>query len=177
MLAGPAVQPQDGAFVLPDLSHTFRLYKKNALVKKEAIMRKAAAWLIVAILLLTLTGCKDSRVNKVTTPGSLATPTPYTPHVSTEAEDVSAEYADRLCAYAWMDTYDMNYYLLSSEGTYRHLRDAELSDLIGTGKWQLLKDAEGYMTLHMAPDGGSAFDLYELELYEQSIYARGMDDR
>ena len=139
-------------------------------------MRKAAAWLIVMTLLLTLAGCKSSRVSKVTTAGDLAVPAPYVPHVSAETEDVSAEYADRLCAYAWLNTYDMDYYLLSADGSYRHFQDAELEKQINTGSWKLLRDAEGYLTLHMAPSGAAAFDLYELELYEQSIYARGMDD-
>ena len=139
-------------------------------------MRKAAAWLIVMILLFTLTGCKSSRVSKVTTAGDLAVPTPYVPHVSAETEDVSAEYADRLCAYAWLNTYDMDYYLLSKDGSYRHLKDAELQEQINGGSWKLLRDAEGYLTLHMAPQGAAAFDLYEMELYEQSIYARGLDD-
>lgn len=138
-------------------------------------MRKPAAWLIVMILLLTLSGCKGSRVSKVTTPGDLVTPTPYLPHVSAEAEDVSAEYADRLCAYAWMDTYDMDYYLLSSDHSYRHLRDEELKEQIDAGTWKLLRDTEGYLTLHMAPEAGDAFDLLEMELYEQSIFAHGLD--
>ena len=139
-------------------------------------MRRAAAWLIVMILLIALPGCKSSRVSKVTTPGNLDTPTPYVPHVSTDTEDVSAAYTDRLCAYAWMNTYDMDYYLLSADGSYRHLKDAELTEQIGAGTWKLLRDAEGYLTLHMAPENGAAFDLYELELYEQSLYARGLDE-
>ena len=139
-------------------------------------MKKAAAWLLVTILLLTLSGCRGSRVNKVTTPGDLDMPTPYVPHVSTEKEDVSEEYTDQLCTYAWLDTYNMDYYLLSGDGSYRRMKDAELKEQIGGGTWKLLRDTEGYLTLHMEPDGGTAFDLYEMELYEQSIYARGMDD-
>ena len=38
------------------------------------------------------------------------------------------------------------------------------------------KDAEGYLTLHMEVDGGEPFDLYELELYDQSIFAHSLTE-
>lgn len=141
-------------------------------------MRKVTAWLMVLILALGLTACKRKPVGTGTaTPGNIATQSPkQTPHISTETEDVSGEYADRLCAYPWMDTYDMKYYRLSENGTFEHLADEELTEIVGTGTWKLLRDAEGYLTLHMEEAGGKTFDMYELELYEQSIYALGLDD-
>ena len=41
---------------------------------------------------------------------------------------------------------------------------------------QMQKDAEGYLTLHMEVDGGEPFDLYELELYDQSIFAHSLTE-
>ncbi|MBR2716224.1 MAG: hypothetical protein IKP17_00420 [Oscillospiraceae bacterium] len=138
-------------------------------------MKRAAVWLTVIVSVLCLAAC-TKRGSGVTTPGNFDTPTPYVPHMSADAADAGAEYAGQLCAYAWLDTYDMSYYLLAEDGSYRHFKDAALEESLGTGTWQLLKDSQGYMTLHMAPEGGKAFDLYDMELYDESIYARGLED-
>ncbi len=147
------------------------LLKQDAIVKKEVTMRRITAWLFALILILCLTACKKRGSSS---PGNLTPPTPYAPHVSTETVDVSEEYAERLCTYPWLDTYDMKYYSFSKDGTYQRFGDKELTEVIGSGKWKMLKDAENYLTLHMEVDGGEAFDLYELDLYEESIYAHSL---
>jgi hypothetical protein len=70
----------------------------------------------------------------------------------------------------------MKYYRFSDDGTYQHFDDKELTNVIDSGKWQMQKDAEGYLTLHMEVDGGEPFDLYELELYDQSIFAHSLTE-
>jgi len=133
------------------------------------------AWLLALMMIICLAACTDKDKDQAT-PGNISTPKPSTPHISTNTTDVSADYSDRLCSYPWLDTYDMYYYRFSPDGTYEHLGDKDLTEVIGNGKWTMLTDAEGYLTLHMEPDGGDAFDLYELELYEQSIYAHSLTE-
>ncbi len=137
-------------------------------------MKKIAIWLALAALVLCVGGC-NKRSGSPVTPGDLATQTPYVPPVGTDASDAGEEYRERLCTYAWLDTFDMTFFLLSEDGSYGHYRDKELTDAIDSGSWQILKDGEGHLTLHMAPADGDAFDLYELDLYEESIYARGLE--
>ncbi len=152
----------------------FRLLKQDAIVKKEVSMKRRTAWLFALILVLSLTACKGKGGRA--TPGNLITPTPYAPHVSADAADVSGEYAERLSSYPWMETYDMTYYCFTAEGAFQHFSDKELTKLINSGKWQMKKDADGYMLLHMDVDGGESFDLYDLELYDQSIFAHSLTE-
>jgi len=152
-----------------------RLFKDDLIVKKEYGMRRLTAWLLALMMLFCLAACTE-KDNGQATPGNISTPKPSAPHVSTETSDVSADYSDRLCSYPWLDTYDMCYYRFSPDGTYEHLEDKELTKVIGSGKWSMLSDAEGFLTLRMEPAEGEAFELYELELYEQSIYAHSLTE-
>ena len=153
-----------------------RILKQDAIVKKEVSMKRRTAWLFALILILSLTACKGK--TGTVTPGNLtaASPTPYSPHISEDADDVSAEYAQQLCSYPWMETYDMTFYRFSADGTYQHFDDKELTKAIDGGTWQMKKDASGYLLLHIEADGGESFDLYDLELYEQSIYAHSLTE-
>ena len=151
-----------------------RLLKQDAIVKKEVSMKRKTAWLFALILVLSLTACKGR--NGRATPGNLVTPTPYTPHISSETTDVSEEYAARLSSYPWMETYDMTYYCFSADGAFQHFGDKELTEIINSGTWQMKKDANGYMLLHMEVEGGESFDLYDLELYDQSIFAHSLTE-
>ncbi|MBR4702820.1 MAG: hypothetical protein IKO91_03155 [Oscillospiraceae bacterium] len=139
-------------------------------------MRRLIVWLVAPVLLLCLTACSD-RSNAVT-PGNISTATkmPYVPPNNENADDVSGEYRKELCTYPWLDTDSMEYYQLAEDGTFVHYEDEALTDPVGDGSWKLLKNTEGKLTLHMEVSGGKAFDLYDLELYDQSIYARGLDD-
>ncbi len=155
----------------------FRVLKQTAIVKKEVSMKRKTAWLFALILILALTAChKNSHSNQPATPGNLVTPTPYSPQVSEDAADVSGEYAAQLCSYPWLDTNDWSYYRFSQDGTYQHFGDKDLKDNIGSGKWQMKKDAQGYMMLHMEVDGGAPFDLLDLDLYDESIYAHSLTE-
>jgi hypothetical protein len=116
-------------------------------------MRRTTAWLFALILILCLTACKQKSSEKAT-PGNLATPTPYSPRIAAETTDVSGEYAERLCSYPWMETYDMTYYCFYADGSYRHFNDQDLTETIDSGKWQMKRDANVYMALHMEVDGG-----------------------
>ena len=140
-------------------------------------MKKVIVWLMVPVALLCLTAC-SGRSNDSATPGNIskATKEPYVPPANENAADVSADYRKELCTYPWLDTYSMEYYRLEENGSFTHFRDKALTERVEDGQWQLLKNAAGQFTLHMAVSGGEAFDLYELELYEQSIFARGLDD-
>ena len=138
-------------------------------------MRKVIIGLMLLVLLLGMAGCGSRSVGS--TPGDIAAPTktPYAPPADL-GSDVSADYRKELCSYPWLDTYTMQYYQLSEDGTFAHYQDEKLSVLLEDGTWQLLKNGEGQLTLHMAVSDGGSFDLFELELYEQSIFARGLDD-
>jgi hypothetical protein len=138
-------------------------------------MRRTTAWLFALILILCLTACKEKSSEKAT-PGNLATPTPYSPHIAAETTDVSSEYAEKLCSYPWFDTNDWSYYQFSTDGTYQRFGDEELKETVGSGHWQMKKDGKGYLALHMEVDGGEAFDLYDLDLYDESIYAHSLTE-
>ena len=153
----------------------FRVLLQNAIVKKEVSMKRRTAWLFTLILILSLTACHKKGGSPATS-GNLVTPTPYSPHISTETTDVSGEYAEKLSSYPWLDTYDMKYFRFSPDGTYEHFDDKDLTQVIDGGKWQMQKDTEGYLTLHMEVSGGEPFDLYELELYDQSIFAHSLTE-
>ncbi len=154
-----------------------RLLKRDAIVKKEVNMRRVTAWLFALVFIICLTACKEkSGDTNVTTPGNLITPAPYTPRVSAENTDVSAEYADQLSSYPWLETYDWTYYVFHKDGTYQHMKDKDLTEEIDSGSWQMRKDAHGYMLLHMEVKGGEAFDLYDLELYEESLFAHSLTE-
>ena len=139
-------------------------------------MRRLIVWLMVPVLLLCLAACSGR--NNSATPGNIskATDSPYVPPKNENAADVSGDYRKELCTYPWLDTYSMDYYQLAEDGTFVHYEDEKLTEPIGDGSWVLLKNEAGQLTLHMEVSGGEAFDLYELELYDQSIYARGLDD-
>ncbi len=139
-------------------------------------MRRFTVWLLVPVVLLCLTACSGRSGS--TTPGNIskATDEPYAPPANDHASDVSGEYLKALCTYPWLDTFSMEYYQLAEDGSYARYEDEELTTQNGSGSWKLLKNEAGQLTLHMEVSGGQAFDLYELELYDQSIYARGFDD-
>ncbi len=139
-------------------------------------MRRLIAWLTVPILLLCLTAC-SGRSGSVT-PGNIsdATREPYEPPTNENAADVSGDYRKALCSYPWLDTYSMEYYLFAEDGSYTHYEDEELKTQNGSGSWKILKNEAGQLTLHVEVTGGQPFDIYELELYEESIYGRGLDD-
>ena len=152
-----------------------RLFEEDTIVKKEVDMKRRTAWLFALFLVLCLCAC--NKYGRSTTPGNLiVTPTPYSPHISEETADVSGEYAERLSSYPWMETYDMTYYRFTAEGTFEHFKDKELTEVLETGKWQMKKDANGYLLLHMEVDEGEPFDLYDLELYDQSIFAHSLTE-
>ena len=138
-------------------------------------MRKITAVLLALILILCLSACKGKSGTGKATPGDLITPTPYVPHISNDAVDVSSEYEDKLCSYPWLDTFDMTYYSLSADGTYQQFIDKGLTETIGSGSWQIVKDDEGYLELHIKNQSGETYDLYELEMYEKSIYAHNAE--
>ena len=152
-----------------------RIFEENWIVKKEVNMKRRTAWLIALVLVISLTAC-NKRNSGHTTPGNLVTPTPYSPHVSSENTDISSDYAERLSSYPWMETYDMTYYRFSDDGSFEHFQDRDLTDKIGNGHWQMKQDANGYLLLHMEVDGGESFDLYDLELYEESIFAHSLTE-
>ena len=154
----------------------FRLLEQDIIVKKEVNMRRITALLFALVLLLSLAACKGKKGEGQTTPGNLSTPQPYFPHISTETNDVSSEYSEKLCRYPWLDTYDMKYYRFSSDGTYQHLGNKELTEVLDSGKWKMLKDAEGYLTLHVEVEGGEAFDMYEIEVYDENIFAHSLTE-
>ena len=139
-------------------------------------MRRLIVWLMVPVLLLCLAAC-TGRSNSAT-PGNIskATNSPYVPPKNENAADVSGDYRKELCSYPWLDTFSMNYYQLAEDGTFVQYEDEKLTEPIGNGSWALLKNEAGQLTLHMEVSGGEAFDLFELELYDQSIFARGLDD-
>ena len=57
-------------------------------------MKRRTAWLFALVLVLSLTAC-NKRNSGHTTPGNLVTPTPYSPHISSENTDVSSGKLDR----------------------------------------------------------------------------------
>ncbi len=138
-------------------------------------MKRRTAWLFALILVLCLSACKGKNGDP-SSPGNLTTPTPYAPHSNGEMTDVSAEYAEKLCSYPWLDTDDFSYCRFSEDGTYQRFSDKDLTEAVGSGKWQMKKDTKGYLTLHMEVDGGEAFDLYDLELCDESIYAHSLTE-
>jgi hypothetical protein len=141
-------------------------------------MRRITALLFALVFVLSLTACKGKNQEGQTTPGNLstATPKPSFPHISTETVDVSGEFTGKLCRYPWLDTYDMNYYRFFEDGTYQHLGNKEMTDVLDTGTWKMLKDAEGYLTLHVEVEGGESFDMYEIELYDENIFAHSLTE-
>lgn len=139
-------------------------------------MKRRTAWLFALIFFVSLAGCKG-KSGGTSTPGNLTvSPTPYSPHISGETTDVSADYSQKLCSYPWMETYDMTFYRFSADGSFEHFSDKDLTDPINAGQWQMWKDAQGYLLLHMEVDGGAPFDLYDLELYDQSIFAHSLTE-
>ena len=138
-------------------------------------MKRRTAWLFALILILALTACHKKGGGSAT-PGNLVTPTPYSPQISNDAADVSGEYAAQLCSYPWLDTNDWSYYRFSQDGSYQHFADKNLTDSVGSGKWQMKKDAKGNMALHMEVDGGEPFDLFDLDLYDESIFAHSLTE-
>ncbi len=137
-------------------------------------MRRVTVWLMLLLGLLCLAGC--ARRSGSVTPADLATATPYVPPTMEAADDVSGDYLSQLCSYPWLDTYTMQYYVLSEDGTFSYYQDEDLTTRLSEGNWKLLKNSAGQLDLHMEVSGSEAFDLYELELYEQSIYAKGPGD-
>lgn len=139
-------------------------------------MKKTLVWLLVLVTVLGLAAC--SKKSNSATPGDISapSPTPFELHISEDGEDVSGEYSQRLCSYPWLDTYDMEYYVLSEDGSYLHYRDEQLTEEAGSGSWKLLRDDEGYLSLHLDAAEGDDIRMYELELYDQSIYAFGADE-
>lgn len=126
--------------------------------------------LLVLILAAILTACGSK--NGSSTPGNLAVPTPRpTPHPITGEVDVSSDYHIRLCTDLWLDTNTLHCCRLNEDGTYSWLQSKTDSTQIESGHWRLTKDDQKYLTLYLKDDvSGKEQILYELELYEQSIY-------
>ena len=154
----------------------FRVLLQNAIVKKEVSMKRRTAWLFALVILLSLSACKGKSGGTASPVNITVSPTPYSPHISENAADVSGEYADKLSSYAWLDTNDFYYYSFAKDGTFQHFSDKSLTEAIGSGKWQMKRDEQGYLTLHMEVDGGESFDLYDLDLYDESIYAHSLTE-
>ena len=152
-----------------------RLLEEDTNVKKEEVMKRRTALLFAMLLVLSLTACKK-KTGDTPTPGNLVTPTPYSPRISADTTDVSEEYAERLSSYPWLETYDMTFYRFSADGSFQHYGDKELTEFINNGTWQMKRDEKGYLLLHMEVDGGESFDLYDLELYDQSIFAHSLSE-
>ena len=105
-------------------------------------------------------------------PGNLV-PTPLrTPHVSTGEVDVSSDYHIRLCTDLWLDTNTLHCCCLNTDGTYTWMQSKKEPEQIASGHWRLTKDSKKFLTLYLKDDAaGEEQVLYELELYEASIYA------
>ena len=137
-------------------------------------MRRVTAGLLALILILCLTACKGKN-GGTASPVDLVSPTPHMTHVGTDTVEAGNEYRDKLCSYPWLDTYDMTYYRFSNDGSYQHFIDKALTESIDSGTWTLLKDAENYLELHLTGQDGATYDLFELELYDQSFYAHSRE--
>ena len=155
----------------------FRLFERNVIVKKEVNMRRITALLFALVFILSFAACKGKNGGGQTTPGNISvTPQPYFPHISTETTDVSGEFTGKLCRYPWLDTYDMKYYRFYEDGTYQHMGNKEMTEVLDTGTWKMLRDTEGYLTLHVEAEGGESFDMYEIELYDENIFAHSLTE-
>ena len=136
-------------------------------------MKKIVAACMTAVLLLLLMACAKN--GSSASPGNLA-PTPHIPHTSTGEKDVSGEYTDFLCTYPWLETDSMHCYCLQEDGRYQLMNNNRLTDQIGQGSWKLTRDEQNSLTLYLTDgDSGAAVTMYELELYDASIYAFGAD--
>jgi len=153
-----------------------RLNKHDVFVKKEADMKKAILRLLIVALAFVLAAC--ARNAGSATPGNISAPsaTPFQVHVSDDGKDVSASYSPHFSSHPWLDTYYMEYYVFSDDGSYRHYADEALAEELGGGSWRVLEDDEGYLSLHLDASEGEDIHMYQLEVYDESIYAFGLDD-
>lgn len=141
-------------------------------------MKRFIFFLIIFGLLFTLAACGERNTGSTATPGDLfTTPTPHPIHTGGTLTDVSGSYVKRMCTYAWLDTMDMSYIKLDENGTFFTAEDEELEQPVegGTGKWSMQKNEEGFLSLWLEREEGAAYVMYDMELYDQSIYAYGDD--
>lgn len=138
-------------------------------------MKKFLSLFAIIGILVCLSACNKPNGNAAT-PGNLTTNPPHVLHTDTSGKDVSADYLKRLCTYAWLDTTDMTFIKLAEDGTFFCAEDEELEKTTGEGTWKMLQDSEGYLSLRIQKDSGSAYTMYEVELYDQSLYAYGEND-
>ena len=137
-------------------------------------MKKYLSILAILIVLACLAGCKRGGGNSAT-PGNLTTDPPHILHTDGNVTDVSADYHKRLCTYAWLDTTDMSFIKLSEDGTFFCYEDEELETTIGEGSWTMFKDSDGYLSLRIEKNAEAPNTLYDVELYDQSLYGYGED--
>lgn len=140
-------------------------------------MRKTIAVISIGLALLcVLSGCVFGKPSKQpATPGDLVTDNGHTLHESTGRKDVSADYAQQLCSYAWLDTDSFTYYLLQEDGSFVRTDDEDYEEQIGTGTWKLYQDEQNYLCLSITEDGSGELLMNEVELFEQCMYAYGDD--
>lgn len=142
-------------------------------------MKRFISLLLMIGLLFCLAACgKQGGFNGTATPGDLVIAvTPYPIHTDGELTDVSESYLKRFCTFAWLDTTDMSYIKLEEDRSFFTAKDEELEQRIdgGTGTWSLRKDGEGYLSLTLDHNDGTVNVMYDIELYDQSIYAYGED--
>lgn len=146
-------------------------------MKKGTFMKRFISLMLIIGLLVCLSACGGRHSGGTATPGNLITPTPQPIHTGGAFTDVSESYLKRLCSFAWLDTMDMNYIKLDEDGTFFEAEDEELEQRIadGDGSWSLKKNDEGFLSLWLEWNDGASSVLYDLELYDQSIYAYGED--
>ena len=142
-------------------------------------MKRFISLLLLVGVLFCFAACgKQNGFSGTTTPGNLTvTVTPYPIHKGGTLTDVSDSYLKRMCSFAWLDTTDMSYIKLEEDGTFFTTEDEELEKRIdgGAGTWRMQKNEEGYLSLWLEKSGGAASVMYDMELYDQSIYAYGDD--
>ena len=141
-------------------------------------MKRFISLLLIVGLLVCLAACGKRDFTGTSTPGDMTvTLTPHPIHSSGELTDVSESYLKRLCTYAWLDTSDMSYIKLEEDGSCFTAEDEELEKRIegGSGTWAMRKNAEGYLSLRIDRADGTSYVMYDMELYDQSIYAYGED--
>ena len=137
-------------------------------------MKKLITILAIFGILICLAGCKEGGGNAAT-PGDLVTNSPHVLHTDGDTTDVSADYFKRLCTYAWLDTTDMSYIKLAEDGTFFCAAEEDLEEHSAEGTWTMRKDAEGHLSLRIEKASEAPYTLYDVELYDQSLFGYGED--
>lgn len=128
---------------------------------KKNIMPALAA----AALICLFAGCGTR--NNIASPGSLVIPS-RSP-IAEETMPTEEEVREAICNVTWLDTDSFDEYTLSEDGSLSVTR--EKNGKTECGAWQLVTDKAGALSLKLSFEASAGITLYQLELYETSIFA------